>query len=78
MTTDATRLTVVTAAESGGVARKRLLTVLAHVVLIATSILMLYPLLWMMSASFRPQDEIFNSTPEELAAAANAALKQKK
>ena len=60
MTTDAGRLTVVTTPASQ--TRKRLLTVLAHVLLIGASVLMLYPLLWMLSASFRPQDEIFNST----------------
>jgi len=59
MTTDAPRLTVVTETSQ---TRKRLLTVLAHVLLIIASVLMLYPLLWMLSASFRPQDEIFNST----------------
>jgi multiple sugar transport system permease protein len=36
-------------------------SVIAHIVLIAASIAMLYPLLWMLSASFRPQDEIFSS-----------------
>jgi len=42
--------------------RKRVLGVIAHIVLIAASIAMLYPLLWMLSASFRPQDEIFSSS----------------
>ena len=42
-------------------ARRRIFSVVAHIVLIAASICMLYPLLWMLSASFRPQDEIFNS-----------------
>ncbi|MGB3338799.1 MAG: carbohydrate ABC transporter permease [Devosia sp.] len=32
-----------------------------HVLLVATSILMLYPLLWMFSASVRPETEIFSS-----------------
>jgi multiple sugar transport system permease protein len=41
--------------------RRRLFGVVAHVVLIAASIAMLYPLLWMLSAAFRPQDEIFSS-----------------
>ncbi|MGN6159223.1 MAG: carbohydrate ABC transporter permease [Devosia sp.] len=36
--------------------------VVAHVLLIAASILMLYPLLWMLAASFRPEQEIFSST----------------
>ena len=42
--------------------RKRIISVVAHVVLIAASILMLYPLLWMLAASFRPEREIFSST----------------
>ena len=42
--------------------RKRVFGVIAHIVLIAASIAMLYPLLWMLSASFRPQDEIFSSS----------------
>jgi multiple sugar transport system permease protein len=35
--------------------------VIAHLLLIGASVLMLYPLLWMLSASFRPESEIFNS-----------------
>jgi multiple sugar transport system permease protein len=34
----------------------------AHALLIIASIAMLYPLLWMLSASFRPQSEIFSSS----------------
>lgn len=50
--------------EIGGAGRKwskshRLLT---HAVLIAGSLITLYPLLWMLSASFKPQDEIFSSS----------------
>jgi multiple sugar transport system permease protein len=41
--------------------RKRAMTILSHVLLIGASILMLYPLLWMLSASFRPENEIFTS-----------------
>jgi len=41
--------------------RKRLVSVLSHAALLAASILMLYPLLWMLSASFRPETEIFTS-----------------
>ncbi|WEX75542.1 carbohydrate ABC transporter permease [Sinorhizobium numidicum] len=37
-------------------------SVLIHAALIAASIAMLYPLLWMVSASVRPEDEIFSST----------------
>jgi multiple sugar transport system permease protein len=41
--------------------RKRLMSVISHGLLISASILMLYPLLWMLSASFRPENEIFTS-----------------
>ena len=58
MTTDVDRLTVVTATSP---TRRRIMSVIAHVLLIGVSIIMLYPLLWMLSASFRPTDEIFNS-----------------
>jgi multiple sugar transport system permease protein len=61
MTTEAGKLTMVVPTSAAIRARKRLLTVIAHVLLIAASIVMLYPLLWMLSASFRPQDEIFTS-----------------
>ena len=63
MTTDAQGLTVVTGAESDPARRrrKRLLGIGAHVLLITASILMLYPLLWLLSASFKPQDQIFTS-----------------
>lgn len=59
MTSDAAKLTIVTAATP--LWRKRLGSVVAHVLLIGASILMLYPLLWMLSASFRPENEIFSS-----------------
>jgi multiple sugar transport system permease protein len=59
MTTEAQGLTIVTGATP--LWRKRLGSVIAHVLLIGASILMLYPLLWMLSASFRPESEIFNS-----------------
>ncbi|WP_421359731.1 carbohydrate ABC transporter permease [Agrobacterium rosae] len=35
---------------------------LLHLVLIAASIAMMYPILWMISGSFRPQDELFGSS----------------
>ncbi|KRA96862.1 sugar ABC transporter permease [Devosia sp. Root685] len=41
--------------------RKRLTSVVSHGLLISASILMLYPLLWMLAASFRPENEIFTS-----------------
>ena len=37
-------------------------SVLIHLFLVGISFLMLYPILWMLSASFRPSQEIFNST----------------
>ena len=62
VTAPAPRLTVVTEASPAKLWRKRILSVLAHVALIGASILMLYPLLWMLSASFRPENEIFSGT----------------
>ena len=59
MTSDAAKLTIVTAATP--LWRKRLGSITAHVLLIGASILMLYPLLWMLSASLRPENEIFTS-----------------
>ena len=60
MTSDAPRLTIVTGATA--LWRKRLGSIVAHALLIGASILMLYPLLWMLSASFRPETEIFTSS----------------
>ena len=54
------KLTVVTGTEAPG--RKRLISVLIHVALLSASVLMLYPLLWLLAASFRPENEIFTST----------------
>jgi len=59
MTAEAQGLTVVTGTTPW---RRRLWSVVAHVLLIGASILMLYPLLWMLSASFRPENEIFTSS----------------
>jgi len=63
MTIDAPMLTVVTGAENDPNARlrKRIFSVLAHALLISASILMLYPLLWLLAASFKPENEIFTS-----------------
>ncbi|WEK03990.1 MAG: carbohydrate ABC transporter permease [Candidatus Devosia phytovorans] len=58
MTTDVERLTVVTATSPS---RRKLMSVLAHAALIIASIVMLYPLLWLLAASFRPENEIFTS-----------------
>lgn len=37
-------------------------SIIKHVLLIAASFLMVYPLLWMLISSFRPTDEIFRDT----------------
>jgi multiple sugar transport system permease protein len=42
--------------------RRRMVNLAIHVALITASIVMLYPLLWMLSASLRPEEEIFTST----------------
>jgi multiple sugar transport system permease protein len=62
MTTDVHPLTIVTEQSPAKLWRKRIFSVVAHVLLIGASIAMLYPLLWMLSASFRPENEIFSST----------------
>jgi multiple sugar transport system permease protein len=54
-------LTVVTDQTPAKILRKRVFSVVAHVLLIGASIVMLYPLLWMLSASFRPENEIFTA-----------------
>lgn len=63
MTSEAPRLTVVTGVDTNASRwTRRALSLLAHAALIGASILMLYPLLWMLSASFRPENEIFTAT----------------
>src|SRR5690349_9263883 len=59
MTTDAPRLTVVTVPTNPlwKIARP----IISHGLLIGASFLMLYPLLWMLAASFRPESEIFSN-----------------
>jgi multiple sugar transport system permease protein len=54
------RLTVVGERQLTPMQRK-LVSVLTHVALLAVSVLMLYPLLWLLAASFRPENEIFTS-----------------
>ncbi len=61
MTTEAPGKLTVVGLSGGSPARRRALSVLAHVSLLAASVLMLYPLLWMLAASFRPENEIFTS-----------------
>ena len=41
--------------------QRRLVSLLTHAALLAVSVLMLYPLLWLLAASFRPENEIFTS-----------------
>jgi multiple sugar transport system permease protein len=48
---------------------RRLMTIALHVLLVAASIVMLYPLLWMLASSFRTNGEILNNLsiiPESL------------
>ena len=59
MTSDAHGLNVVGAQASK--LRGRVVSIVSHTLLVGASILMLYPLLWMLSASFRPEREIFTS-----------------
>ena len=59
MTDAPAKLTVVGAPVSP--TRKRVISVLSHLALLGASVLMLYPLLWMLAASFRPENEIFTS-----------------
>jgi multiple sugar transport system permease protein len=61
MTTDAVQLTVVTEIDPARRLRRRVLSVVAHVLLVGVSIAMLYPLLWLLASSFRPEKEIFGA-----------------
>jgi multiple sugar transport system permease protein len=60
MSDASTKLTVVGERQLTPTQRK-IVSVLTHVALISVSILMLYPLLWLLAASFRPENEIFTS-----------------
>lgn len=60
MTTDVQPLTVVGTETSR--TRRRIVSVVSHVLLVGASILMLYPLLWMLASTFRPENEIFSSS----------------
>jgi multiple sugar transport system permease protein len=62
MTTDVHRLTVVEEEDRAKTIRRRILSVIAHVLLIGASVVMLYPLLWMLAASIRPENEIFSGS----------------
>src|SRR5690606_20788076 len=61
MTTDMHRLTLVEEDSQRRRLSRRARSVIAHVLLISASILMLYPLLWLLAASLRPENEIFSS-----------------
>jgi multiple sugar transport system permease protein len=61
MTTDVHRLTLVEGRSQNSHVWKRVRSIVIHTLLIGASILMLYPLLWMLAASVRPQNEIFTS-----------------
>lgn len=61
MTTDVHRLEVVVENNRGKRLGRRVRSLVAHVLLISASILMLYPLLWMLASSVRPENEIFTS-----------------
>jgi multiple sugar transport system permease protein len=60
MSDTSTKLTVVGARQLTPTQRK-IVSVLTHAALLGVSVLMLYPLLWMLAASFRPENEIFTS-----------------
>jgi multiple sugar transport system permease protein len=60
MSDTSTKLTVVGARQLTPIQRK-IVSVLTHAALLGVSVLMLYPLLWMLAASFRPENEIFTS-----------------
>jgi multiple sugar transport system permease protein len=46
---------------SGMAARSRALSLGIHLLLCGASLVMLYPLLWMLASSFKPENEIFSS-----------------
>jgi multiple sugar transport system permease protein len=54
-------MTDVAAAKDAVQARPAVPSVIWHIVLCAASIAMLYPLIWMLASSFKPEDEIFSS-----------------
>lgn len=55
------KLDAATAAHRRHVATSRIRSVVKHVLLIAVSLVMIYPLLWMLVSSFRPTDVIFRT-----------------
>lgn len=55
------KLDAATAAHRRHVATARIRSVVKHILLIAVSLVMIYPLLWMLVSSFRPTDVIFRT-----------------
>ena len=55
-------MTAVAATPDQGVWRKPTRSVIIHAILFVASLVMLYPLLWMLSASLKPQEEIFGNS----------------
>ena len=66
---------VSSAAEEAAVGEKRspIRSLTYHVILCAASIVMLYPLLWMLASSFRPEDQIFGNASTSYDAAQDRA-----
>jgi multiple sugar transport system permease protein len=54
-------MTDVAATKDAVQARRAVPSVIWHIVLCAASIALLYPLIWMLASSFKPEDEIFSS-----------------
>ena len=55
------KLDAATAAHRRHIATARVRSVIKHILLIAVSLVMIYPLLWMLVSSFRPTDVIFRT-----------------
>ena len=64
MMTDAalTTTTIASRADAGASTASPWKRALLYALLVAVSFLMLYPLLWMVASSFKPDSEIFTST----------------
>lgn len=60
--TDAALTAAIAAGEKAQTQRSPLARAFIYALLLAVSFLMLYPLLWMIASSFKPDDEIFTST----------------
>jgi len=60
--TDATMTAAIARSEKEASERSPLTRAFIYAALVAVSFVMLYPLLWMIASSFKPDDEIFTST----------------